>query len=65
MGIGPHSSFKFLSPIYFELYCDVIRPRLLTVLSAMLERVVRLLTLPESVVIPYVKVNVSVNRKLI
>jgi len=30
-----HAIFKFLSPIYFELYCDVIRPRLLTAFSAM------------------------------
>jgi len=27
--------FKFLSPIYFELYYDVIRPRLLTAFSVM------------------------------
>jgi len=30
-----HAIFKFLSPIYFELYCDVIRPRLLTAFSVM------------------------------
>ena len=30
-----HAIFKFLSPIYFELYCDVIRPRLLATFSVM------------------------------
>jgi len=30
-----HAIFKFLSPIYFELYCEIIRPRLLTAFSVM------------------------------